>query len=112
MRISKQSVSRIRETTGIWDQDGKPIHNAIVWQDRRGLYGSLREKNLSELFSKKTGLVLDPYFSGTKVRWLLENVEELEHAESGELRFGTIDTWLVWNLTVVHITDVTNASRP
>ncbi|MEC8049313.1 MAG: glycerol kinase GlpK [Myxococcota bacterium] len=114
--IQAIGITNQRETTGIWDQDGKPIHNAIVWQDRRtaDFCGSLREKNLSELFSKKTGLVLDPYFSGTKVRWLLENVEGARaRAESGELRFGTIDTWLVWNLTAgdVHITDVTNASR-
>lgn len=114
--IQAIGITNQRETTGIWDQDGKPIHNAIVWQDRRtaDFCGSLREKNLSELFSKKTGLVLDPYFSGTKVRWLLENVEGARaRAEAGELRFGTIDTWLVWNLTAgdVHITDVTNASR-
>ena len=114
--IKAIGITNQRETTGIWDQDGKPIHNAIVWQDRRtaDFCTSLREKNLSELFSQKTGLVLDPYFSGTKVRWLLENVEGARaRAEAGELRFGTIDTWLVWNLTAgdVHITDVTNASR-
>lgn len=114
--IKAIGITNQRETTGIWDQDGKPIHNAIVWQDRRtaDFCTSLREKNLSELFSQKTGLVLDPYFSGTKVRWLLENVEGARaRAEAGELRFGTVDTWLVWNLTAgdVHITDVTNASR-
>ena len=114
--IKAIGITNQRETTGIWDQGGKPIHNAIVWQDRRtaDFCTSLREKNLSELFSQKTGLVLDPYFSGTKVRWLLENVEGARaRAEAGELRFGTIDTWLVWNLTAgdVHITDVTNASR-
>ena len=84
--IKAIGITNQRETTGIWDQDGKPIHNAIVWQDRRtaDFCTSLREKNLSELFSQKTGLVLDPYFSGTKVRWLLENVEVQEHAPKQE----------------------------
>ena len=114
--IKAIGITNQRETTGIWDQSGEPIHNAIVWQDRRtaDFCTSLREQNLSETFSKKTGLVLDPYFSGTKVRWLLENVEGAQaRADAGELRFGTIDTWLVWKLTagVAHITDVTNASR-
>ena len=87
--IKAIGITNQRETTGIWDQDGKPIHNAIVWQDRRtaDFCTSLREKNLSELFSQKTGLVLDPYFSGTKVRWLLENVEGARaRAEAGEPR--------------------------
>lgn len=114
--IKAIGITNQRETTGIWDAKGTPIHNAIVWQDRRtaDFCTELRGQNLSDLFSKKTGLVLDPYFSGTKVRWLLENVDGArQRAEAGELRFGTIDTWLVWKLSdgAAHVTDVTNASR-
>ena len=115
-QIKGIGITNQRETTGIWDKHGEPIHKAIVWQDRRtaDFCTQLRDRDLSETFSTKTGLVLDPYFSGTKVRWLLENVEGARSkAEAGELRFGTIDTWLVWKLTAgaTHITDVTNASR-
>ena len=106
-----------RETTLVWDRaTGRPLHNAIVWQDRRTapLCEAFREKGLEPLFRERTGLLLDPYFSGTKLLWLLENVPGLqEKAERGEALFGTVDTWLIWNLTggKVHATDPTNASR-
>ena len=110
-------ITNQRETTVIWDKKtGKSIHNAIVWQCRRTapICKELKEKNYQELFKEKTGLVIDAYFSGTKVKWLLDNVPGTrEKAEQGELLFGTIDTWLVWKLTggKVHVTDYTNASR-
>ncbi|WP_291423854.1 glycerol kinase GlpK [Deinococcus sp.] len=109
-------ITNQRETAVIWDRKtGKPIHNAIVWQDRRTAQfcDSIREKT-EKIFQDKTGLVLDAYFSGTKVKWLLDNVEGArERAQQGELAFGTIDSWLVYNLTggELHITDATNASR-
>ena len=101
----------------IWDKTtGKTIYNAIVWQDRRTAYMTDRLKidGLEQIFQSKTGLVLDPYFSGTKVKWILDNIEGARaKAEQGKLAFGTVDAWLVWNLTDGrhHITDVTNASR-
>ncbi|WP_136253029.1 glycerol kinase GlpK [Onishia niordana] len=110
-------ITNQRETTVLWDREtGEPVHRAIVWQDRRaaGICETLREKGLEATFRDKTGLVCDPYFSGTKVRWLLDNVSGLrERAERGELAFGTIDSWLVYKLTGgrVHVTDVSNASR-
>lgn len=110
-------ITNQRETTVIWDRaTGYPIHNAIVWQDRRTatLCDSLREAGHADTFHQKTGLLLDAYFSGSKVRWLLDNIPGArERAERGELAFGTIDTWLIWNLTAgqVHVTDVSNASR-
>ena len=110
-------ITNQRETTVLWDREtGEPVHRAIVWQDRRaaGICETLREKGLEATFRDKTGLVCDPYFSGTKVRWLLDNVSGLrERAERGELAFGTIDSWLVFKLTGgrVHATDVSNASR-
>lgn len=110
-------ITNQRETTVIWDRKtGKPIYNAIVWQDRRTseYCDELKEKGHAEMIQEKTGLVLDAYFSGTKVKWILNNVEGArEQAEKGELAFGTIDSWLIWNLTKgeIHITDVTNASR-
>ncbi|MFC3283117.1 glycerol kinase GlpK [Litchfieldella rifensis] len=110
-------ITNQRETALLWDrQTGEPVHRAIVWQDRRtaALCDELRERGLEPLFRNKTGLVSDPYFSGTKVRWLLDNVSGLrERAEQGELAFGTIDAWLVYKLTGgrVHVTDVSNASR-
>ncbi len=120
--LSAQAVAAIgitnqRETTLIWDRaTGEPIHNAIVWQDRRtaDICERLRADGLQPTFQAKTGLVLDPYFAGTKIRWLLDHVDGAQaRAEAGELAFGTVDSWLVWNLTNGrhHLTDVTNASR-
>lgn len=110
-------ITNQRETTIVWDAEtGQPVYNAIVWQDRRtaDYCEELRRKGLTEMIRSKTGLILDPYFSGTKVRWILENVPGArEKAEAGKLRFGTVDSWLVWNLTGGrhHVTDVSNASR-
>lgn len=115
--IAAIGITNQRETTLLWERaTGRPVHNAIVWQDRRTapLCEELKARGLSELFSQKTGLVLDPYFSGTKIAWLLDNVEGLrQRAERGEIAFGTMDTWLAWNLTdgKSHVTDYTNASR-
>lgn len=115
--VAALGITNQRETVVIWDrQTGRPIHNAIVWQDRRtaGLCDQLRAGGWVETFQRKTGLLLDAYFSGTKVKWLLDHVEGARaRAERGELAFGTIDSWLVWNLTggELHITDVSNASR-
>ncbi len=110
-------ITNQRETTLLWDRrTGKPIHNAIVWQDRRtaDFCNQLKAQGKEPWVREKTGLVLDAYFSGTKVRWLLDNVKGArERAEKGELCFGTIDSALLWKLTggEVHATDVTNASR-
>ena len=115
--IAAIGITNQRETTVVWDKTtGKPVYNAIVWQDRRtaNITDQLKADGLESVFQKKTGLILDPYFSGTKINWILENVEGLrKKAEQGILAFGTIDSWLVWNLTKGehHITDVTNASR-
>jgi glycerol kinase len=115
--IAAIGITNQRETTVIWDrQTGVPVCNAIVWQCRRTAEycDSLKAKGLSEKFRQKTGLPIDAYFSATKIRWILENVEGArEHAEAGELLFGTIDTWLIWKLTMgkVHVTDYSNASR-
>jgi len=121
-KVDKKDIAAIgitnqRETTVVWDRTtGKPVYNAIVWQDRRtaSITDKLKADGHEPTFQKKTGLVLDPYFSGTKIKWILENVEGArKNAEHGTLAFGTIDSWLVWNLTggKHHITDVTNASR-
>jgi glycerol kinase len=110
-------ITNQRETTVVWNKHtGKPIYNAIVWQDRRtaSLCDQLKEDGLSDYVYKNTGLVLDAYFSGTKLNWILENVEGARAAaEKGDLLFGTIDTWILWNLTegAVHATDYSNASR-
>ena len=110
-------ITNQRETTVVWDrQTGKPIHRAIVWQDRRtaAQCAELKEVGAESLVQERTGLVLDPYFSGTKVAWILDKVPGARRrAELGELAFGTVDTWLVWNLSQsrTHVTDVTNASR-
>ncbi len=110
-------ITNQRETTVVWDRaTGNPLYNAIVWQDRRtaGFCDTLREQGMEELIAGKTGLILDPYFSGTKLNWLLENVEAArERAVRGDLAFGTIDTFLIWRLTGgrSHVTDATNASR-
>jgi len=110
-------ITNQRETTVVWDRrTGRPVHRAIVWQDRRtaGYCDALRAAGAEDLVRRKAGLVLDPYFSATKLRWLLGNVRRAEErAARGELCFGTIDSWLVWKLTGggVHVTDPTNASR-
>lgn len=108
-------ITNQRETTGVWDRTGKPLHRAIVWQDRRTAPHCIDlARTHTEIVRKRTGLVLDPYFSGTKLAWLLNNVAGLRVAAlRGEVRFGTIDTWLVDRLTMgrLHVTDATNASR-
>ena len=115
--VASIGITNQRETTIVWDAaTGKPVYNAIVWQDRRtaGYCDSLKAEGLLEKIRSKTGLLIDAYFSGTKIRWILENVPGArEKAGRGELRFGTVDSWLIWNLTggKVHVTDVTNASR-
>ena len=115
--IAALGLTNQRETTLLWDRrTGRPLHRAIVWQDRRtaDLCAKLRRDGLEPLFRRKTGLVLDPYFSGTKLRWLLDHIPGARRrAEKGELAFGTVDTWLLWQLTGgrVHATDVSNASR-
>ncbi|MGA7826743.1 MAG: glycerol kinase GlpK [Geobacteraceae bacterium] len=115
--IAAIGITNQRETTLVWDREtGRPIYHAIVWQDRRTASECerLREAGLEALFRKSTGLVLDPYFSGTKIAWILDNVPGArKRAEQGELAFGTVDSWLVWNLTggERHVTDASNASR-
>lgn len=115
--IAAIGITNQRETTVVWDRaTGQPIHNAIVWQDRRTAKAcdSLKKRKLAPMIRKKTGLVVDAYFSGTKLQWLLQNIPGAkEKAKRGELAFGTIDSWLVWNLTSgrVHVTDASNASR-
>lgn len=115
--IAAIGITNQRETTVVWDRHtGKPVYNAIVWQSRQTAYicDELKAKGLEPLFRQKTGLVVDAYFSGTKVKWILDNVEGTrERAEKGDLLFGTIDTWLIWKLTGgnVHVTDYSNASR-
>jgi glycerol kinase len=110
-------ITNQRETTVLWDRvTGIPVHNAIVWQDRRtaGFCEKLKSNNHEAMVQEKTGLLLDPYFSATKLAWLLDNVDDARtRAEKGELAFGTIDTWLLWKLTggQMHATDATNASR-
>src|ERR1700757_1155972 len=115
--IAAIGITNQRETAVVWDRKtGEPIFHAIVWQDRRTapICDQMRSDGLEELVDSKTGLVIDAYFSGTKVRWMLENVPGArERAERGELAFGTVDSWLIWKLTEgkVHVTDETNASR-
>ena len=115
--IAAIGITNQRETTIVWNKyTGRPISNAIVWQCRRtaAYCDELRAGGLVETIRNKTGLVIDPYFSGTKIRWLLENVPGArEQAENGELLFGTVETWLIWKLTggAVHVTDYSNASR-
>ena len=116
-QIAAIGITNQRETTIVWERrSGKPIMNAIVWQDRRttGLCQKLKEKGLEPLIQQKTGLLLDPYFSASKIRWILDHIPgSIERAAKGELCFGTVDSWLLWKLTdgKVHITDATNASR-
>lgn len=115
--IAAIGITNQRETTIVWDIDTEePVYNAIVWQDRRTseYCDELWEKGLTEMIQKKTGLIIDAYFSATKIKWILDNVPGArKRAEEGKLRFGTVDSWLVWRLTRgnVHVTDVTNASR-
>jgi glycerol kinase len=115
--IAGIGITNQRETTVMWNREtGKPIYNAIVWQDRRtsGLCDELKSRGLEKMVAEKTGLVVDAYFSGTKIKWILENVEGArELANAGKLAFGTIDTWLIWKLSngKLHISDVSNASR-
>ena len=115
--IAAIGITNQRETTIVWDAEtGQPVYNAIVWQDRRTseFCDSLKAQGLVEKIREKTGLIIDAYFSGTKIKWILDHVEGAsEKAEAGRLRFGTVDSWLVWQLTrgQVHITDVSNASR-
>ena len=110
-------ITNQRETTILWDKKtGKPIYNAIVWQCRRTapICDQLKKKGLAEIIQKKTGLVVDAYFSGTKIKWILDNVKGVrERAKKGEVLFGTVDSWLIWNLTggKVHVIDYSNASR-
>ncbi|MFJ8527411.1 glycerol kinase GlpK [Bacillus sp. NPDC094106] len=116
-QIAGIGITNQRETAVVWDKEtGKPVYNAIVWQSRQTVQicDELKEKGYSDMVREKTGLLIDAYFSGTKVKWILDNVEGArEKAERGELLFGTIDTWLVWKLSggKVHVTDYSNASR-
>lgn len=116
-QIEGIGITNQRETTVVWDKNtGEPIYNAIVWQSRQSdtICNELNENGYESIFRNKTGLLIDPYFSGTKVKWILDNVEGArERAENGELIFGTIDTWLIWKLSngKKHVTDYTNASR-
>ena len=115
--IAGIGITNQRETTIVWDAEtGEPVYNAIVWQDRRTseFCDALKARGLVDRIREKTGLIIDAYFSGTKIRWILDNVPGARaRAEAGKLRFGTVDTWLIWNLTrgEVHVTDVSNASR-
>jgi glycerol kinase len=115
--VAAIGITNQRETTLVWDRfTGKPIHNAIVWQDRRtaSICDRLRARKLDRMIRRKTGLVIDAYFSATKVQWILQNVKGArERAKAGDLAFGTVDSWLIWNLTggKVHVTDASNASR-
>jgi glycerol kinase len=116
-QIAAIGITNQRETTVVWDRaTGKPVHHAIVWQDRRTaeFCDELKSRGLSKLIQEKTGLIIDAYFSATKLKWILDHVPGAKaRAEKGELAFGTVDSWLVWNLTKgrLHVTDITNASR-
>lgn len=115
--IDSIGITNQRETTVVWDREtGQPIYNAIVWQDRRtsDYCDEIKKQGLAKKIQEKTGLIIDSYFSATKVKWILENVAGAkEKAKAGKLAFGTIDSWLIWNLTArkTHVTDVSNASR-
>jgi glycerol kinase len=115
--LAAVGIANQRETTIVWDrQTGEPLHNAIVWQDRRtaSLCDELRKAGAGDMVRERTGLVIDPYFSGTKIAWLLDHVPGARaRAERGEFAFGTVDTWLIWHLTGnrTHVTDASNASR-
>ncbi|MCB1989309.1 MAG: glycerol kinase, partial [Burkholderiaceae bacterium] len=115
--IRAVGITNQRETTVLWNRKtGQPVHHAIVWQDRRAepACAQLREQGKADTIQSKTGLLIDAYFSGTKLQWLLDNVPGArDAAERGELAFGTVDSWLIWQLThgQVHVTDVSNAAR-
>src|SRR5699024_1684173 len=115
--IAAIGITNQRETTVIWDREtGEPIHRAIVWQDRRtsDYCDQLKEEGYTDMIQEKTGLIIDSYFSGTKIKWILDHVDGArKKAEEGKLAFGTVDSWLIWNFTKgdLHVTDVTNASR-
>ena len=115
--ISAIGITNQRETTVVWDKNtGKPVYNAIVWQCRRTaeFCDLLKEHGFYEMIRKKTGLIIDSYFSATKLKWILDCVEgAYDRAVSGEILFGTIETWLIWNLTggKIHVTDYSNAAR-
>ena len=115
--IAAIGITNQRETTIVWDKStGEPVYNAIVWQCRRTseYCDTLKDKGLTDKFREKTGLIIDAYFSGTKLKWILDNVDGVrERAEKGELLFGTVETWLIWKLTKgkAHVTDYSNASR-
>jgi glycerol kinase len=117
MNVAAIGITNQRETTVVWDRTtGEPVYNAIVWQDRRtaDYCDTLKAEGTGRIIQEKTGLIVDAYFSATKIKWILDNVEGIrQKAEEGQLLFGTIDSWLIWNLTAgeVHVTDVTNASR-
>src|SRR6202034_4906191 len=110
-------ITNQRETTIVWDREtGKPVYNAIVWQDRRTAERchQLKNEGMEETVRQKTGLLIDPYFSSSKIAWILENVDGArQRAAAGRLAFGTVDSWLIWNLSSgkKHVTDRTNASR-
>ncbi len=116
-QVAAIGITNQRETTIVWDKKtGKPIYNAIVWQSRQTteICNQLHKAGWQDHVRKVTGLVIDPYFSATKIKWILDHVEgSRERAERGELLFGTVDTWLIWKLTngAAHVTDFTNASR-
>lgn len=116
-QVAGIGITNQRETTVVWDKNtGKPVHKAIVWQSRQTqpICNELKEQGHEPTFREKTGLLLDPYFAGTKVKWILDNVEGArEKADQGELMFGTIDTWLIYKLSgkAAHVTDYSNASR-
>lgn len=116
-QIEAIGITNQRETTVVWDKEtGKPIYNGLVWQSRQttAICEQLKAEGLEQQFREKTGLLVDPYFSGTKVKWILEHVDGArELANKGQLLFGTIETWLIWNMTAehIHVTDVSNASR-
>ncbi len=116
-QIAALGITNQRETTVVWDKKtGIPIYHALVWQSRQtvSICEELKEQGYNDLFKQKTGLLIDAYFSGTKVKWILDQVDGArEKAENGELLFGTIDTWLIWKLSngTAHVTDYTNASR-
>jgi glycerol kinase len=115
--IAGIGITNQRETTVVWDKTtGEPVMNAIVWQDRRtaSICDRMKEKGLEDYVRENTGLVIDAYFSGTKIKWILDNVSGVrQKAERGDVLFGTIDSWLIWNLTgaKAHVTDYTNAGR-
>ena len=116
-QIAGIGITNQRETTILWDREsGKPLYNAVVWQDRRtsAYCNQLKDQGYAETIREKTGLIIDAYFSATKIKWILDNVEGArEKAEKGAVCFGTVDSWLMWKLSSgkAHLTDVTNASR-